>query len=221
MRFRIIPAFLFFLFICLGSYAQIQVPFYSEISRFKQADSLYPPQQGSILFIGSSSFTKWTDVQDYFPGYPILNRGFGGSTLLDLIRYTADIVYPYHPKQILIYCGENDLASSDTLSPETLLSRFKFLIKLIRDKYPRIQVDYISMKPSPSRWSMRDRLMKGNSLIREFLKGQKNSSYINIYEAMLDKKGQIRPELYLGDQLHMKPEGYKIWKEIILPYLKK
>ncbi len=77
-------------------------PFYDEIQAFKKQDSIKPPPQHAILFVGSSSFHFWTDVQDYFPGYPIINRGFGGSSLPDVIRYANDIIFPYHPKQIVI-----------------------------------------------------------------------------------------------------------------------
>lgn len=70
-----------------------------------------------MLFVGSSSFTKWTDVQNYFPGYKIINRGFGGYSLPDVIRYADNIVFPYHPKQIVNYCGENDLAAADSVTP--------------------------------------------------------------------------------------------------------
>jgi lysophospholipase L1-like esterase len=201
--------------------AQTHPPFWSEIQAFKLSDSLYPPKAQSILFVGSSSFTKWTDIQDYFPDYPILNRGFGGSSLPDLIRYAPDIILPYSPKQIIIYCGENDLAGSDTLSPKSLLNRFKILFRIIRNKYPKIPVAFISMKPSPSRLNILERLKKGNSLIQEFILHQKYTAFINIYPEMLDGQGKVRPELFLSDQLHMRPEGYAIWKQVILPYLVK
>src|SRR6478672_3833117 len=101
------------LFFAVAQVACAQQPaFWNDIQQFKKQDSISFPKAGQILFVGSSSFTKWTDVQDYFPGYPILNRGFGGSTLKDVIRYADDIILPYNPKQIVIYCGENDLASS-------------------------------------------------------------------------------------------------------------
>jgi len=123
------PAFIFILFIAIGqlSYAQTQ-PFYSDIQHFKKQDSLQPPPKNAILFVGSSSFTKWTDVQSYFPSYPILNRGFGGSRLTDVIYYANDIIFPYHPKQIVIYCGENDFASSDTVTAAIVFMRFKNFI---------------------------------------------------------------------------------------------
>src|SRR6478752_2648360 len=77
-------------------------PFAQEIQAFKKGDSLHFPASKQILLIGSSSFTKWKDVQEYFPSYPILNRGFGGSQLPDQVRYVNDIVFPYQPKQIII-----------------------------------------------------------------------------------------------------------------------
>jgi len=193
--------------------------FWQDIQAFKKSDSLNPPLKHSILLIGSSSFTKWTDVKDYFPGYPIINRGFGGSTFIDLIRYASDIILPYQPKQIIIYCGENDFAANSDLKAEELLKRFKQLYGIIRKNYPLIPVDYISMKPSPSRKSLMPKFMEANALIREYLRTQKHAYFIDIYKYMLDSKGNLRPELYINDQLHMKPEGYAIWKTRILPFL--
>ena len=96
-------AFLF-VFACFKSFAQeTHPPFWQDIQNFKHQDSLHTPPAKAILLIDSSSFTKWTDVQDYFPGYTILNRGFGGSTLQDVIRYADDIIFKYNPKQIVIY----------------------------------------------------------------------------------------------------------------------
>src|SRR5436189_4015614 len=102
-------------------------PFWNDIQTFKKQDSIQMPPQHEILFVGSSSFTKWTDVQNYFPGYTIINRGFGGSSLPDVIRYENDVIFKYKPRQIVIYCGENDLAASDTVTAKMVFDRFKKL----------------------------------------------------------------------------------------------
>src|ERR1043165_8475693 len=112
-------------------------PFSNDIQAFKKQDSATFPPAGEILFVGSSSFTKWIDVQNYFPSYPIINRGFGGSSLPDVIRYEKDIIFPYNPKQIVIYCGENDLAASDTVTSQMVFNRFKILFTDIRNKWPK------------------------------------------------------------------------------------
>jgi lysophospholipase L1-like esterase len=195
-------------------------PFWNDIQNFKKQDSASFPPKNAILFIGSSSFTKWTDVQDYFPGYTIINRGFGGSTLLDEIRYVNDIVFPYEPKQIVIYCGENDLASSDSVTAMMVVDRFKQLFQMIREK-GEAPIAYVSMKPSPSRRHLFSKMREGNQLIKGFLATQKNAAFIDVHQPMLNETGEPIPEIFLDDSLHMNAKGYAIWKKVIEPYLQK
>src|SRR5690349_15903363 len=117
----LIPVLLLFTSICSAQ------PFIEEIRGFRSEDSLHFPQKKANLFIGSSSLRMWKNIKSDFPEYKIINRGFGGSTLPDVIRYVDDVIYPYKPKQVIVYCGENDLASSDTVSAATVLSRFQEL----------------------------------------------------------------------------------------------
>lgn len=220
MRFKWLWMFLFlFLTVSEGITQNWQDQFADEIMQFRISDSLNPPPQNAILFAGSSSFTMWTDVQDYFPGYPIINRGFGGSTLLDLIRYAEEMIYPYDAKQIVIYCGENDIANSDTVSGEVVLSRFKTLFVMIRERMPDVKITYISMKPSPSRWKLSGKMITGNDAIKEFLSKEKNTSFVNVWDDMLDSDKQPDPSLFLEDMLHMNRRGYKIWQKKIEPEL--
>jgi lysophospholipase L1-like esterase len=202
-------------------FAQEGLPFWKDIQRFKQLDSVQKPPSNAILLIGSSSFTRWTDVQDYFKGYTIINRGFGGSILLDQIRYVNDIVFPYNPKQVLIYCGENDAASSDTVTAQLIFDRFKQLFNLIRDRMPRVHIAFISMKPSPSRMLFLSKIREANEMVRKFLKGKRRTAYIDVYKEMIDDEGKPIPSLFVEDNLHMTKEGYAIWQKAIQPYLLK
>lgn len=208
------------LFLIVGGIAVAQ-PFIEDIKAFKKQDSVNAPSKHSILFVGSSSFTKWKDVADYFPGYSIINRGFGGSSLVDVIRYADDVIFPYNAKQIVIYCGENDLASSDTVSAQTVFHRFKKLYSMIRVKMPQVPVDFISLKPSPSRARLKSKMLEANSLIKKYLAKQKNTSFIDVYHKMLNEDGKPKPEIYVEDSLHMNAKGYAIWQKIIEPYLVK
>lgn len=217
-----IIVFFFFVFLFGDAIGQSPCPpFWNDIVAFKKADSANPPPKNAILFVGSSSFTLWKDVADYFPGYTIVNRGFGGSTLVDVIRYAYDVILPYQPKQILIYCGENDLASSDTVKAEDVVTRFKTLYALIRQNLPQADVRFVSLKPSPSRKHLFPQMQAANAQIKAFLQKEKRAGFIDVYAAMLDKNGQPKEEIFLEDKLHMKPAGYKIWQQIIQPYLLK
>ena len=194
-------------------------PFWNDIQDFKKQDSISLPPKNAILFIGSSSFTMWKGVQDSFPGYTIINRGFGGSTLLDQIRYEKDIIFPYQPKQIVIYCGENDLASSDSIQAGMVSARFKNLFNDIRNKLPDVPVVFISLKPSPSRRHLMEKMDRANTFIGAFLALQRNTVFIDVYHKMLNEAGQPIPEIFLEDSLHMNAKGYAIWKKEIEPYL--
>ena len=195
-----------------------EAPFYKEIQYFKKKDSLDFPPKKAVLFIGSSTFTKWTDVQTYFPNHTIINRGFGGSSLPNLIYYIKDIVYPYNPKQVVIYCGENDFTGGATA--QVIADRVKQLFSLIREKYPKVPITYISIKPSPSREKYWKEMVAANQLIVELIAKTKRANFINTYDAMFNPDGKIMTDIFLADNLHMNAKGYAIWVKIMEPYLK-
>lgn len=196
-----------------------QPPFWQDIQAFKQLDGVSPPPANAILFIGSSSFTLWTDVQDYFPRHKIINRGFGSSTLADQIRYVNDIVIPYKPRQVVIYCGENDIAFSDTVNAAIVFDRFKTLFGMIRKEYDHLPIIYISMKPSPSRRVLIPEMREANRLIREFIELEPNAVYIDVHSQMLDASGGPRSDIFIDDSLHLNAKGYALWQKAIEPHL--
>jgi len=202
--------------------AQDQKPaFWEDVQAFKKQDSASAPPKNAILFIGSSSFTMWKDLNEYFPGYKIINRAFGGSTLVDQLRYVREVVFPYKPKQIIIYCGENDVASSDTVDANDVANRFKSLFTTIRNKFPKAYIDYISMKPSPSRHMLASKMIAGNELIKKYLSSRSRTAFIDIYKDMIDDEGKPKEELFLEDNLHRNKNGYAIGKKAIKQNLRK
>lgn len=207
------------LFLSASGLAQ-DPPFYDEIKAFKAQDSIKFPPKNAILFIGSSSFNFWKDMQDYFPGKTLINRGFGGSSLPDVIRYADNIIYPYQPKQIVIYCGENDIAMENA-TPPMVLERLKTLFNMVRGKFKNIPVVYVSIKPSPSRQHLMPVMVSANRLIREFLQKQKNAVFVDVYSKMLQPDGKPRKDIFTADDLHMNATGYAIWKKEIEPKLLK
>ena len=194
--------------------------FWNEIQAFKKQDSIHFPGPDRILFTGSSSIRLWKTLEKDFAGYPVLNRGFGGSTLPDLIHYTKDIIAPYKLKQIVIFCGENDFAESDTVTSQGVMKRFEILFHLIRKYHPGISIVYISIKPSPRRARLHKKMAVANRLIRNFLSKHSNTVFVDVYHKML-KDGKPRKDLFVEDQLHMNAKGYAIWTKAIRPHLLK
>ena len=197
-------------------------PFKAEINAFMKSDSINMPAPGGILFVGSSSFTKWKDVQAYFPGFPIINRGFGGSSLPDVIYYAEQTILKYKPKQIYIYCGENDLAGNKTVTADTVLKRFKQLFSIIRKNLSKkTEVVFVSIKPSVLRWKLEDKFVEANEKIKKYIESKSHASFVNVHTAMLKPDGEVMTDIFISDNLHMNPKGYAIWQGIIAPTLKR
>lgn len=206
-------ALLWFLFSVNIIAAQSTAPFADEIAAFSRQDSLQPPPSNPVLFVGSSSIRLWATLQQDFPRSTVLNRGFGGATIPDVLRYMQETIYRYKPSRIIFYCGENDLASSDTLRAEVVTARFIRFFAEVRKNLGPVPIVFISIKPSPSRAHLSAKVIAANEQIRQFLSSQKKAEYVDVYNAMVDEVGRPRGELFTGDSLHMNAKGYALWQE--------
>jgi lysophospholipase L1-like esterase len=148
-----------------------------------------------------------------------MNRGIGGAITDDITFYLNDIVFPYKPRQMVLFVGENDVPSAST--PDSILANTKRLFSAIRTKLPEIPIVYISIKPSPSRDKFMDKAKETNRLIRQYLSTDKNTVFVDVYSLMLAPEGKSRPELFGSDMLHMNKAGYAIWEKAVRPYLLK
>lgn len=174
-------------------------------------------EPGGIVFTGSSSITSWTTLAKDFPGLPVRNHGFGGSTIADVTYYVDRIVIPYQPRLVVFYAGDNDLAAGHT--PEQVAADFKAFFLEVRKALPKTRIAFISIKPSVQRANVFEPVRTANALIREWLGTQENVAYIDVFTPMLDDEGRIRPDLYIKDGLHMNRKGYAIWTQAVAPYL--
>lgn len=215
---KLFKTLVLFLLVSATALAQDK-PFWNDIQKFKRQDSISMPPKKGIVFVGSSSFTMWKDLETVYKDYQAINRGFGGSTLKDANEYVNDIVLNYKPRQVVIYSGENDIASG--VSADETFSRFTTFFNHIRKGLPKAVITYVSMKQSPSRAKFSPEVVKANGMIKAYIEKQKRASFIDVNAKMLDSNGEPRPELFLNDMLHMKQAGYDIWIKEITPYLKK
>ena len=188
------------------------------IDKFTTADATNPPPQNAVVFVGSSSIVKWTSLAEDFAGTPVVNRGFGGSELADSVYYADRIVIPYRPKVVVVYAGDNDLNAGK--SPEAVFADFKAFVAKVHAKLPETRIVYIAIKPSPSRWKLKDKVVRANSLIAAECAKDRRLAFADIYKPMLDAQGQPRPELFVKDMLHMNEAGYAVWKPVVAPLIR-
>ena len=176
------------------------------------------PDDGVILFVGSSTVENWKTLQEDFPGKNVLNRGVSGTKTIDMINYIEHLVTPYNPSQIFLYPGDNDIGYKWT--PEEIMVQVRKLFRLVRAEKPEAEIVFISIKPSPRRMKDIDRIVETNVMIREFAESQPNTRYADVFSDMLDEDGAPVPEYYREDGLHLTEEGYRVWQKVISDYIK-
>ena len=203
-------------FICYLSYSQ---NFIAEIKAFEKQDSLSMPASGQILLVGSSTFRFWTTSQEDLSGYSTINRGFGGSQMSDVNYYFDRIVSKYKPKMILVYEGDNDLAAGE--SPETVFEDFKLFAEKVKSQLPNSKVGYCSIRPSIARTNMRDKQVQANQLVKDYCKKNNGFYFIDFYKEYFLPNGDLMPDVFVVDKLHLNKQGYEIWAKATRKFLKK
>jgi len=188
-----------------------------EIRAFEAADKTNPPPQGAILFIGSSSIRLWSNLAQSFPGHRVINRGFGGSQVSDSVAFVHRIVIPYKPKLVLLYAGDNDIATGK--SPQRVLTDFQAFVGRIHAALPETRIAYIAIKPCPAREKYLDQVKSANRLVQEYAASDSRLIFIDVFTPMLTKEGRPRADLCIKDGLHPNAQGYALWASIIRPIL--
>ena len=191
--------------------------FEKDILAFEAADRKSPPPQKAILFAGDSQFTRWKSIHEDLPGYTVINRGFGGSQMSDLLEFTDRIVIPYKPRLIVVNEGGNDIHVGRT--PEALLADIKTFVNKVRAALPATRIAISGLAPSPARLSESDVRKRFNEMLKAYIASQKDVMYIDLFDAYLGPDGKPREELFVEDRLHHSAAGYQVRMRIMQPVL--
>ncbi|MDX2302350.1 MAG: GDSL-type esterase/lipase family protein [Microscillaceae bacterium] len=178
----------------------------------KKAQAQNPAEK--VIFYGSSTIRLWDTVEKDFSQHNPVNLGFGGSTLAACVWFFERLILAHPTKSLIFYGGDNDLGEGR--HPEEVFIFMQQLLFKVRRHLGNIPFTYISIKPSPARWHIADRVRFTNKIIRqEIEKGNDRQYFIDIYEAMLGKDGKPDPSFFISDGLHLSPKGYQVWKDIL------
>lgn len=167
------------------------------------------------VFYGSSSIRLWATLpEDFDPS--VLNLGFGGSTLEACLYFFARLVPPTRPRSLLLYAGDNDLG--DGHSPEAVFANFRRFADQVFAVLGPIPFGFVSVKLSPARYVIRDRIHQFNEMVRTEIESRPSGYYVDVYSSMLDESGNPRDELFLPDGLHLNRQAYRLWGRLLEPY---
>lgn len=191
--------------------------FQKEIDNFVENDRKNTYPANAVLFVGSSSIRLW-GTGEAFSEFPVINRGFGGSHISDVIHYFEIIVQKYEPAVIVFYAGDNDIAGD---KPAThVLKDYVAFAHRIQRELPRTCVIYLPIKPSLARWQLWPEMEKANTMVEAFSDSTDRFYFVDVASPMIsDDDGRPLAELFIKDGLHLNQRGYRLWESILRPRL--
>jgi len=194
-----------------------EVRFADQIAAFLDADKKAPPPQQAILFIGSSIFRQWTNVEEQMAPLPVFNRAFGGSRTWEVLHYMDQIVLPYHPRIIVYYTGSNDVNAGEPAAAIT--GRIKEFIARVHTALPGTRVYFVAINKSPDKRARWDVVEAANAEMKAMAATTPYVKFIDMNPAIFDSKGEPRMDLYREDGLHFYPPAYVEFTKIVKPVL--
>ena len=168
--------------------------------------------------MGSSSIRMWKSLSEDFPEHHVLNRGFGGSQIVDAIYFADRIVTKYQPRMVVMYAGVNDINSGK--SPLQVFGDFKAFVAKVHTALPDARIGFIALAGNPARWSQVERVKETNRMVSAYCDSNEHLEFFDVFSLMLGEDGMPKPDIFISDQLHMNEKGYALWTELIAPHLK-
>jgi lysophospholipase L1-like esterase len=189
--------------------------FENEIENFRRFDNRNSLAKNPVLFVGSSSIVYW-ETSISFPEFPVINRGFGGASLPEIIHYYDDIIKKHSPSILVVY---SDIDVENGKSPDEAVNAFKELVNKVKKDFPETQILILSIKPALIDnfigKDVRKNKLISNKLLLEYCNEERNLHFVDITPPMLKPDGSLRSDIFLSDGMHMNSLGYALWSPII------
>lgn len=217
--FVMIATLLFFLPASAAT-AQTHNDWEGAMQEFEALDLHHNYPDKSIFFTGSSSIRLWNTLAENMSPYPVIQRGFGGSKMPDLLYY-ADRYISGHTFQALVLFVANDITGNPEtdLTPERTAGLFEDFILKIRDYNRDAPIFIIQITPTNSRWNVWPKISRANALIARLCDRYDNVIFIPTKDLFLGETGRPMDEMFRDDRLHLNEKGYVLWTNRIRSYL--
>lgn len=142
-----------------------------------------------------------------------VNLGFGGATLAACAWHFERLIPLARPRSLVLYAGDNDLGEGR--QPEEVCLFFNALAGKIGQQLPGVPVTFLSIKPSPARWSIVESIRLANQFIESAIQKLPDFQFVDATTFMLTSDAKPDSSLYGDDGLHLNAAGYARWREVL------
>lgn len=210
----------------LPIFGQVRLPVYPDsifstyyqqrVSHFRSL----PKTKDDIIFLGNS-ITDGAEWAELFGDDHIKNRGISGDFTAGVIS-RLDEVTQRKPAKIFLLIGTNDLARNVT--PDSVVSNILLIANYVHQQSPATKLFVQSILPVNAAYNKfathtnkSAEIKQANALLMRKAEGH-HYFYLNIHDAFCDAEGKMDASL-TNDGLHLKGEGYLLWKHLIYPFI--
>ncbi len=193
----------------------------NEIKAFETEDSLLGKPKYDVVFIGSSTFNNWKTMQTDFAPASVINRGFGGSSIREVIYFSDRILFQYQPKVVVLYVGNDIWGDPAEPTTEQLFGYFKLFEQKLHRQLPNTMLNFVSMRPSPEKRNLLEKQNAISNLLIQYTGETPKTNFIDIRPVMYTNSGQLRSDIFTADSLHLNDTGNKLITGVIKPVLTK
>lgn len=185
------------------------------ISELETLDAAEQSPKDAILFVGSSSIRRWSDIAVDMAPYRTIRRGYGGAKFSDLAIFARRLIHPHDYRALVIFVG-NDVTGKETdRTPDEFEELVDYVVGVAHDHLADRPVFLVEVTPTESRLKAWPKIRKSNERLREVALRTPNTYFIPTASHYLRPDGSPRNELFVEDRLHLNEHGYDLWSSLI------
>ena len=172
-----------------------------------------------VVFFGSSSIRLWNGLEEMMAPLSVVNRGYGGATVRDILVNYDKLMAHYSPKAFVVFC-DNDICGNEVdLTVSGVLDHYRLLFNRLDQDYPGVPVFFLSWKYSGLRAFMRDTQKLVNDVMADYASSNNQVTFVDVNATLLQPDGDINQSLFESDNLHINRDGYLLWTSVLKPLL--
>lgn len=191
----------------------------ADVDELAEKAAADPREEIDVVFFGSSSIRLWKGLEEMMAPLSVVNRGYGGATVRDILVNYEKLMAQYRPKAFVVFC-DNDICGNDNdLSVSGVLDHYRLLFNRLGNDYPGVPVFFLSWKYSGLRAFMRDTQKLVNDVMADYAAESPQVTFVDVNSTILLPDGDVNPALFESDNLHINRDGYLLWTSVLKPHL--
>lgn len=180
-------------------------------------EKVNPAPEDPIVLVGHSMIRYWYTLEDDLQGFPVVNKGFGGSQASHVNHFYEVLIKPIAPAMIIYYEGGNDIRTGK--EPRAVAGETeKFILRVSAD-FPHTKIALVSHQLNRYTTEVFHNLAIVDSLHNHLAHQYPQVDFIDATHCLIGENQKPYEDIYLPDNRHLNHQGYLHFAKPIREYL--